>query len=364
MPWTVRTAAYWADLSRAGIDAALGYSVDYDGTLEGDWTATIGAVAFDSDQGMQIALDERSPLTATGSALDAAVAPVVYRKAAVSSRYTVTAVSAGSVAAEAIYRDTNSRSWRVVTGFGVVGVGDELVVEAVDTGPLALSQSAPTTLSPVTASTAPTSLLYTPGDAFQIGRDVEADSLLRRRWTVSLGRPLCPTPAGIRRTLLALTWVTAVSATRTSPGTLAIRVAPTPVGADQELELAEAIYACVGASALTTGGDSTVVTGVDGFPATVYWTGATTQTVDVAITLVLATGVTLASVSAAVEQAALAQFDLLNTGSTLYQLAIVQALPGPSSGVIRGTLLLDGVNADVTPATSTALLVPGTVTVA
>ena len=106
MGWTVRTAAEWADQIRTGLDAVLGYSVDYDGTLEGDWTATVGAVAFGSDQGMQIALDERSPLTATGSALDAAVAPIVYRKAAVSSRYTVTAVAVGSVAAEAIYRDT------------------------------------------------------------------------------------------------------------------------------------------------------------------------------------------------------------------------------------------------------------------
>lgn len=357
------TAAVWTRGIRNRLDAALSLSLDYVGTLEGDWTAAVGELAWQSGQGLQIAVDGLNPLTASGSALDAAVSPVVIRKPAIASRYTCTVVTATTLPDRALYRDSQARSWRVVEGYGVVGVGDEVVLEAVDTGPVALSQGAPSTLTPITALVTPTNLTYTPGDTYAVGRDVESDSILRRRWALSLGRPRCPTPAGIRRTLLALLWVEQVAVARTAPGVLAIAVYPAPVGSTQEAELGRAIYACVGAATQTIGAESVSITGVDGRAVTVRWTNPTTQAVDVGITVVLAPGTTVAGVTPAVEQAVLAVFGGLAVGGTLYRLALAQALPGPSSGIVGGVILLDGVAADVTPAAVTTLLVPGVITV-
>ena len=361
--WQTRTAAYWTQQLRDLLDAQLSLSLDYDGTLEGDWTAAVGALAFTVDQGFQVAVDALNPLTATRDALDPAVSPVVFRKAAVKSRYTCTVNTSTTIPALALFRDADSRSWRVVDGAGVVTAGDEVVVEAVDAGPVALSQGSPSTLTPITALVTPTDLTYTPGDTYRVGHLAESDSILRRRWAVSLGRPRCPTFPGMRRTLLAVLWVEQVSIVRTAPGTLSISVYPAPVGADQETELGEAIYSCLGADTLTTGAESVTITGVDGRDFVVSWTNATTQAVDVDVTVVLATGVTLASITPAVEAAVEAVFQGLSVGGTLYRLALAQALPGPSSGVIGGAILLDGLAADVTPALVTTLLVPGTVTV-
>jgi hypothetical protein len=357
------TAAVWTQQIRDKLDAALSLQLDYDGTLEGDWTAAVGELAWQCGQGLQIGVDGLNPLTASGSALDAAVAPVVARKPAIASRYTCTVVTATTLPDGALYRDAQARSWRVVEGYGAVGVGDEVVLAAVDTGPVALSQGSPSTLTPITALVTPTNLTYTPGDTYAVGRDVESDSILRRRWALSLGRPNCPTFAGIRRTVLGLLWVEQVAIARTAPGVLGIAVYPAPVGATQEDELGRAIYGCIGAQAQTVGAESVSITGVDGRAVVVRWTNPTTEAVDVDITVQLLTGTTLADVTSAVEQATLGVFGALSVGDTLYRLALAQALPGPASGIVGGVILLDGVAADVTPALVTTLLVPGTITV-
>lgn len=361
--WTPRTAARWTVELRTRLDDALGYSLSYDATAEGDWTATVGEAAWTADQGYSIAIQALDPRQATGSALDAAVAPIVERRAAVSSRYEVEVQTDTDLDAGDLFRDqTTQRSWSVVTG-GAYTAGDMVTVEAVDTGPLALSEADPTTLAPITALLVPTDLVYTPGGTYQIGRDIESDSQLRRRWSVSLGRPRTGTAAGIRRTILRLVWVEAVSAVRTSAGHLLIYVVPGPVGDDQEEALAQAIYSCVGVDVVLGGSESLVIPGVDGQDVTISWTPGTTQAVDVGVTVTLATGIALEDVKAACLAAVRGVLDELEVGDALRRLAILQALPRPDTGVTGAVVLLDGLAADVVPPTSTTLLVEGDLTV-
>ena len=201
--WRAWSGAVWTARVRGVLDGRLGIALDYGATIDGDWTAAMGQVASEADEGVQIAVDSRDPARARGAALDAAVAPIVYRRQATNSRYTVTVDTATTLPTGALYRDPDAQTWVVVAG-GTYGVGDEVVVEAQDAGVVALSQSAPTALVPISALVVPTDLTYTPGDDYTIGRDIETDSQLRRRWSLSLGRPRCPTGPGIRRTLLAV----------------------------------------------------------------------------------------------------------------------------------------------------------------
>lgn len=357
--WTPRTAARWTVELRTRLDDSLGYSLSYDATAEGDWTATVGEAAWTADQGFSIAIQALDPRQATGSALDAAVAPIVERRAASSSRYDVEVQTATNLNAGDLFRDpTTERSWSVVTGGAYVN-GDMITIEAVDAGPLALSEAAPTTLTPITALLVPTNLVYDTGGTYQIGRAIESDSQLRRRWSRELGRPRTGTAAGIRRTLLRLVWLDAVSAVRTSAGHISIYVVPAPVGTDQDEALAEAIYRCVGVDVVLGGTESLVIAGVDGQDVTIRWTPGTEQAVDVEVTVTLATGVSLEDVEDACLAAVQEVLDALEVGQALRRLAILQALPGPDAGVTGAVVLLDGLAADVVPPTSTTLLVEG-----
>jgi hypothetical protein len=356
----VWSAAQWSTEIRDVLDAALGYAVDYDATPEGDWTAAVGSIASQTEQGLRIGVDGLNPITATGSTLDAAVSPVVFRRPATRSRYTVEVVTASTLPTGALYRDTSARSWSVVAG-GVFGVGDDVILEAVDAGPIALSQGAPSTLTPITALVTPTDLTYTPGDTYSVGRAVEADSTLRRRWSVSLGRPNGPTGPGITRTIRAIPWVTACSPVRTGPGQLSIYVVPGPVGADQETELGEAIYACAGASTVLAGTDSVAVEGADGRGVTVYWTPGDTVTVDVQVVVTMRTGLVEADYTEAIADAVGGVFDALEVGSTLYRNDLLTAV-WQIGAYLTVNVLLNGGTANIAPPTATDILVLGTLT--
>lgn len=360
--WRVDTAAVWTANVRDLLDDRLGYVLDYGSTLEGDWTAAIGEAAWTSDQGVQIAIDGLDPRTATGAALDRAVAPVVSRRPATRSLYTVAVDDDATIPGGSLFRDSDGRTWEVVEGGGIVLSGAELLIRAQDTGPVALSELAPSALVPITGLARPSDLTYTPAAEHTVGRDEETDAQLRRRWSRSIGRPNAPTGPGIHRTLLAIEWVTAASAVRTGPGVLAIYVVPAPVGTAQEEELAEAIYRCIGASDVTTGSESATIEGADGQDVTVSWTNGTTETVAVVVVLTLASGVAVAAVEGAVEAAIESAFDALDVGGTLYRLAVLTAI-GQVAGVTGCTLTLAGTGGNVVPTLATNLLVPGTVTI-
>lgn len=360
--WIAQTAAAWTIQLRDALDTALGFANDYDGTIEGDWTATIGELAFSADEGFQIAIDNLDPRTATGSALDRAVAPLL-RQPASKSRYTCDVVTDVAIPVGAQFRDDEGQTWVAVAARVAGDPTTGFIVEALEAGVYTLSQVTTTTLEPVTALPTPTDLTYTPGDTYLVGKAVETDSELRRRWSVSLGRPNAPTGPGMYRTLLAITWVTAASVVRTGAGEIAVYVVPAPVGADQEAELAEAIYDCVGAAVVTTGSDSAVVEGVDGQDVTIYWTAGTTQNVTIAVVATLASGVALADVEAAITSAVQGQFDVLDVGATLYRLQVLGAL-ADVAGVLGVTLTINGSSsANAVPSLPTDLLVLSTLTI-
>lgn len=359
--WVADSGATWTQTVRDQLDTLLGLSLDYDGTLDGDWTAAIGQIAATSDEGLQVGIDSLDPRTARGSALDRAVAPIVTRRPATQSRYTVDADQAGTIPAGAIFQEPNGVQWSAVATTVVVP-GTDIVIEAVDGGPIALDSVSPTTLQAVTAIPGITTITHTPGSTFTIGRALESDSALLARWSLSLGQPNAPTGPGIRRSLLALEWMLAVSLERPNPGELRITIVPAPVGIDQETELGNAIYEAAGAGILTVGGSSITIEGADGYDVTVYWDVGVSQIVAVDVTLVLDSGVGLADVSQAVEDAIEAEFAALAVGETLYLLRVLGAID-TVAGVVGATVLLDGVAADKVPSASTNLLISGTYTI-
>ena len=360
--WVVRSAADWAVIIRDLLDVAIGFPLDYDGTIEGDWTATIAEILFRVDQGVQLRVDAWDPRTATGGALDAAVAPL-RRLPAVKSRYTVDIDTDVLITAGAQFRDPAGQTWVAIATHPVGGSLSGYVVEALDVGVIAMSQGAPSELRSISALPAPATLTYTPGDDYSVGRESESDSALRRRWTAGLARPLSPTAAGMYRTIRAIPWIEALSIQGVGPGSVGISIAPEPVGTDRIAEVAAAIASCVGAGTVTTGTESATTDGPDGYPITVRWSVADTQTVAVVVVTARATGVALDAIEAAVEDAVRSAFDPLVRGVPLRRLQVLTLL-GSVAGMTGCTLTLAGSgSADVLPASSSKLLVPGTITI-
>lgn len=364
--WRAATAGEWIQRVRDTLDATRGYSGDYaPDTADGQWTSAAGLVIADVDAGVQLAVDALDPRRARRSALDAAAAPRVTRLPAVASRYTVRAGAAGTVTAGDVYRgggDDGLEEWRVVTT-AAVSVGSLVVVEAVEAGVVVLSGTV--TLRAVTAPAGVTTLTYDPsdGDAFAVGRAVESDAQLRARWAASPATVGSPTGPGMQLTIRSLPWVVAVGVSRPAAGSLLVTVVPAPVGADQEEQLARAIYACSSAGAAYTGTDgSLVIAGADGQPVTVSWDVGATQAVTVALTLTLAPSVSLASVEDVVAEAVEAVFVGLAPGETL-RLVDVLCAAAEVDGVVDVSATLNGSAANVTPAQPVDVLVPGTVTV-
>jgi hypothetical protein len=361
--WVADSAAVWTQTVRDQLDTLLGRSLDYDNTLDGDWTAMVGQVAGTADQGYQIAVDALNPRTATGSALDRVVSPVVTRRPATKSRYTVDADQAGTIPAGAVFQEADGTQWEVVDTV-VALVGSDVILDAVVAGPTALDPATPTVLQAVTAIPGITSVTYTPagGNAFLVGVAIETDAALLARWSNSQGSPNAPTGPGIRRSILALSWVTAVSLSQPNPGELTVTVVPAPVGADQIDALANAIYEAAGAGILTVGTVTTTIDGADGFKVAVYWAVGATETVAVGIILTVDPTTTLAAVSGAVQATVEGTFAALSVGDTLRILSVMGAID-TVDGVNGATVLLDGVALDKVPAASTNLLVSGTYTI-
>lgn len=191
---------------------------------------------------VQVALDGISADTATGDRLRAIAArALVTPRPATSSRYTVRAVDGPATweGGETVRGGgaDGSALWTVVTT-GTVDAGGNLVIEAVDTGPITLPAPT-TTLDVVEAVPGTTQLVWddSTDPAGQIGRDAETDGELRARLEA---------PGALRSALLdETTWVRSVSVTPPSSGPTAgrreVTVAPGPVGADQVAELVQII---------------------------------------------------------------------------------------------------------------------------
>lgn len=353
-PATDRIQAIRADLD--GQLAALGLpALNYDGTLEDAITSVVGVVQFDVESGQPIILDASDPNTATGANLDRLASQFgVLRRPATATRQTLRANASSTIVYPAGYTVNLTDSSNVVRTFvtveaTTVTTDTPTVFECVDTGPIAIdTNQAAVSVRPFPGLT---SVTYTiaDGDPVSIGRNRESDTQLRVRLRATRGAAAGPTEPGIRAGLLAIPWVRAVSLARVGPAQVAVTVVPGPVGADQIAALGEAIGRLIGFGIVTSGADSTTITYADRSTDVVWWTEGSTLGVEVVASVALATGVTLASVRAALLSSIAGEFAALNVGDPLRYGRVFCALMDVAGVVGITSLTLDGASVDVVP---------------
>lgn len=365
MIWTVTPSGVYLDQIRADLDAVVGTPLDYDGTIDGAWTSVAAELAWRLDQGIATALSTIQLATAPEEALVAqALEGGLTPRPATSSRYVVRSGGAGELPEGTQVQGGGplGRSlWRVVDATTTVALDDLVTIEADDTGPVSLPSTVTLTLiSPVPGIT---SLTYDSGDGdpYQVGRDAESASSLRLR--VAALPAYGGSAAAVRSQIRDLSWVVAADVQTVTAGTIGVTVAPPPVGADQEAELAEVIYRSAALGIATSGMSSAVITDVNGADLTVYWTDGSTDAVAVVAVLVGDGSVSDADLIAAAEAAIEAQFAALSFGDPIYRLRVMGALDLPGVTAVTTLTIDGGTAASVSPATSADVLVPSPITV-
>lgn len=353
--WVVWTAGEHLTQIRADMDAAYGSPLDYVGTPDGAESSVAAELAWRIDQSVAAALSTIVLATAPAAVVDARARDAgLTPRAATQSRYGVRITGAGTPPIGTILRDDYlDLRWTVVA----VGTTAPIVVtvEAEDYGPVELSGIV--SFSLVTPVAGITSLDYDPadGDAFQVGLAAETASELRARIR---RQPPSGTAAGVHAAVLDVPWVVAVDI-QSAAGQIGITVAPAPVGADQEAELAQTIYDYSPLGVSWVGSSGTTVPSVDGTgTVSIAWTNGTTQAVTVVAALTLDGSVSSADAIAAATSAIAGEFAALSVGETIRYLRVIASLDLP--GVTGASLTLDGGGADITPATSATTLIPST----
>jgi len=194
------------------------------------------------------------------------------------------------------------------------------------------------------------------------GSDIETDDTYRVRRQNSLAVSGAASIKAIRSNLLELSFVTAaivlendttltavIGGKTLPPKSLAAIVAPSTLTAAQQTEVIETIYNTAPAGIEIVGTDVTaVVTGSDGFPKDVAYDNATPLTVNVAATVVLATGFVLANVEASVQSLVTDYFNSLTVGQPVRLLELC-ARVATIGGVVGVVFTLNGSAADVVP---------------
>lgn len=360
----ISAGAYLTDI-REDYAAALGTTPGWSQSVDGAWTFSSSELAFRVDQQgalllSSILLATCPPAVAVARAISAGLTP----RPATASRYTaeVPAGAAGTLEIGQLVEDPTGQRWQIVdidgttTGSQAVTAGDPVIVEATATGPITLSQVAPTTLTMVTPVTGIDELTYTNGDTFTVGVVAETTPELKAR--IQEARPGSD-PDGVRARLRQIPWVVAADATFT-PGYATCFVSPGPTGADQTEELARAIFGVVAGGIETAGAESTTITDDDGGSVTIRWEEGSTQAVAVVYTITLDGSVPEADALAAADAAIRAEFSALTQGETVRYLRVLASLD--LTGIIGATLTLDGGTSDVTPSVAADVLTPSPLT--
>lgn len=346
----IKSEGEWFVQIKEDVQAASSVALDFStGTLEEAFTTAVSVAAGELSQGFQVAIDSANVNSATGDALiNLAQQAGVEKRAATASRYTVRTVDgpATLLGGEIVQGGglTGRQQWRVITT-GVVAAGASVVIESVDTGVVTLTGTV--SLAMVTTTPGLTQLTWVSGTdpAGQIGRAAETEAELRAR--VLLGGN------GLVTQVRNLDWVVAAMVLTPSAGTMAITVAPAPVGADQIAELVDTIGPWT-IGILTTGSASGIYAQADGTDITVYYSVGTTESVDVAMTVTGSTD--------GVEAAIRAAFVGLAQGDTVIRQRVIAKALTVSTVMDVTACTLDGSAANYTPAL-TSIAVPGTVTV-
>ncbi len=370
--WTVTPSAVYRSEMRESMDLLAGTSLQYTGSLEGGYTGAAAELAFRVDQGVALAFSSLFTDSAPKEVLVAKLREAgLTPRAATSSRYVVKVQTSGAppvdtvVPADARLQGGGPSGrfiWRVVEGAGDVSNGDSITIEAVETGPKTLTGI--TSFTWVTPVTDMEDAVYDPGngDPFQIGNDEETVGEMRTR--VKEERARGGSYPSIARAIRDIDWITAVDVRQgTAGGTIAITLVPDPVGADQEAELAEALYAGTPGGSTLEGSSFLPVEDVNGETSLVYYTSGSQQAVAVVASVTGDGTVSKADLESLMSSAISAFFDGLSAGDTAFYTRFTSVVHGLPSVIDSTTLTLDGGTADISPATAADVLVVGSLTV-
>ena len=376
---------------RSDVESTLGIVVDWSpdtqfGVISAA-TANIGGTVAGASQAVWDAFD---PGNATGAALDS-IGQIrgVYRQAATYSSATVTLTGTSGIVVPAgsLIQGggvDGSARWRVPASTVLVSGSASVVVHAIERGAIsATAGTLITIVTPVAGWTAATN----PAGA-NVGQDLETDQAYRRRQLASLQQAGARSAAALRAQLLALTesdvaFISScvvidnpdvspvvIGGLTFSGSSFAPIIWPDTLTASQIVLVAEAIYPDTlgtwsqGPLVTDSTGVATTVTGADGFPHPVRWYYAIPVAITVSLALTLKAGYVLADVEDGVIAAVQALFDALPVGATVYILDVQTAAVAVNPVAIRGVAtLLDGANADYTPAITEIVQVSGTVVV-
>jgi uncharacterized phage protein gp47/JayE len=132
------------------------------------------------------------------------------------------------------------------------------------------------------------------------------------------------------------------------PHSFAVVVYPEQDTTEKKEALARMIYDRRSPGVETVGAESAIISGEGILPTTIRWQNAEEVEVDVDVALTLASGVTVGSVTLAVEQAVGLVFAASKVGDVVRRLAILARLAA-IPGILSADVLLNGVAADYTP---------------
>lgn len=375
--YTAPRAADFLTLLRTRVEAETGLTFDWSpGTVAGDITSALAIQLGTLGELSQELYDALSVQNATGRQLDNLCLLVgVTRQEATHSTATVTLTgTAGTVLPpetlmEGGGLDGRAR-WRLASAATIGGGGTvSATVEAVEAGVVeALAGEIATIVTPVAGWTAVTNPA-----AATAGVARETDAELRQRRAVSLQVQGSRSLAALRGRLLAIEGVEAAAcldnatdATATVQGVsipahgIGVVILPDPMTAAAKTAVATLLYGEV-AAGIAYGGDEVVtVTGEDGYEKTIRFYYGSDVSVDVGITVTLASGYDYSEVEDAIAEGVDAIFAGLTLGSALRILEI-QGMLADIEGIEGAVVTLDAGSADI-EATLSERLVLGTLT--
>lgn len=365
--WTVTSAAAYRDQMRSDLDLEAGTALQYDGSLAGAYTAAAAELAYRVDSGFSSAINNLLLASADRAVVVArAISAGLTPRAATFSRYIAQVEGAGTLPTGTLFQGggTDGRArWEVVDDTAVVADGDDITLQAVDSGAVTMPAGV-TSLSLVTPVTGITGAEYDSagGDPFQIGSPAESVGSLRVRTDQarSNGGSYTSAAAAVRN----LSWVTAVDVRQGSAaGTVRYTVVPAPVGADQEAELGAAIYAATAAGATLEGASSVTAVDVNGDTVSIPYTTGATQAVAVVVSVTSDGSVADADLADTIAASVRAYFEGLAPGDTAFFTRFTSAALSPDAVIGTVSLTLDGGVVDVSPTLATDLLIPSPLTV-
>jgi uncharacterized phage protein gp47/JayE len=370
---TITREAIAAELTAAGVTAEIDWSAD---VVLGSITSVVAACLGRLGETAQAVYDARSPNNATGAQQDDLCTIVgvsrldaTYSTAAVTLTGTSgTVIPAGAVVSgggpDGLARWTLDASVTLASGTG------SGTVTAQDVGAIVAA------IGEIDAITTPVSgwTAVTNAAAAVTGRDIETDAALRLRRQQALRVAGTGSAAAMRSGLIALDFIEAaivventldvaatVSGVTLEPRSVGVILWPSSLTTAQREAVAAVIYRRLPVGIETNGAQSATVTGADGRSKTVRWAYASTLTVNVVATLVLASGYAIGDVDDLVEDAVTAYFLSATVGGYIDDQDVEEYVRAEVEGIRRITVTLNGA-ATVEP-TANQIAAIGTITV-